>query len=118
MNINNDPLSNRETTRPPSPQERAAMRATRDRVRTDEVSRKEVNNRRVENARAEAKQEDKRDRIEISIKARRRVEASQADGATRRERLQRMKAAYQNGELGTESRRRAAADRILGGDQS
>lgn len=117
MNINNNPLRNQKSTRPPTPQELEAMRATRDQVRSAELSRQEVINRRLENARAEAKQAETRDRIEISIEARRRTEAAQADKATRRETIQRMKAAYKAGELGIESRRRAAAERMLGQDK-
>jgi len=91
------------------------MRATRDRVRTDEVSRREIAQARIDAARTEAPQ--KQDRIDISIQARRRTEASQADGATRRETITRLKAAYKDGSLGIETRRRAAAERMLGSDQ-
>ena len=117
MNINQDPLSRRETTRPPTPQERAAMRATRDRVRTDEVTRREVNEQRIAEARARAKQET-RDRIEISTKARRRMSISKADKAEHQKQVERMRNLYKDGKLGTPERLRAAANKLLGGDKS
>jgi hypothetical protein len=111
MNINQDPLSRRESTQPPTPQERAAMRATRERVRTDEVARQEVSERRI----AQARQENK-DRIEISLKARRRLEISTADKAEHQKQIERMRNLYKDGKLGTPERLRDAANKLLGAE--
>ncbi len=115
MNINQDPVSRRESTPPPTPQEREAMRATREQVRTDEASRREVSTRRTEASRAEARQE--KDRIEISVEARRRAAAADHNDPSRRKTLQRLKQAYNRGELGTSERRMQAANRMLEGPE-
>lgn len=115
MNINQDPLSRRESTLPPSREERAAMRATRDKVRTDQVQMSEGTSRR-ESARRVESAAPKGDRIEISVEARERMDGAKETSTDRREMVMRLREAYQNGELNTDSRREAAAQRMLGGE--
>lgn len=110
MNINQDPISRREAAQtPPTPEEREAMRATRERVRNDDAMRRAAVLERMENAR----KSETTDRIEISTEARRRVALSEADSADRRVNVERLREAYQSGELNTPTRREAAAARML-----
>lgn len=109
MNINQDPIRRREAAQtPPTPEEREAMRATRERVRADEAARRATALERIESARTSG------DRIEISAEAQRRIEASEADSSERRANVERLREAYQSGELNTPTRREAAAERMLG----
>jgi len=114
MNINQNPLNRREAAQtPPTPEEREAMRATRERVREGEAQRRASVLERMKNARMGETQ----DRIEISSEAQRRIEASEAEISERRVNVERLREAYRTGELNTPSRREAAALRMLGGDQ-
>lgn len=141
MNINQNSVGRREASSTPSPQERTAMRATRDQVRTDETTRRDAAERRPETARPEAARETRddnkvtrreyiarrtemgkvdrpqvrdRDRVEISSQALRRSESTGSESTTRREAITSLKEAYQNGELSTSERRRIAASQMLG----
>lgn len=110
MNINQDPLSRRESSRPPTPAELAAMEATRNRVREADASRREVAQERIEQARAEA--ETARDRIEISARARA-AAASETSHDDRRAALERLRQDYKEGRLNTPERAQRAAESIL-----
>jgi anti-sigma28 factor (negative regulator of flagellin synthesis) len=108
MNINQDPLRRREAAQtPPTPEEREAMRATRERVRADESARRAAALERIHSARTP-------DRIEISTETQRRIEASQAEKDARRINVERLREAYQSGDLNTDTRRSVAAERMLG----